>query len=291
MAKTAKPKAMTVKEFFKKFPDDDACLEHLMAVRFGKEFTCPKCERMAKWYRLTGQPAYTCEWCGHHVHPMVGTPFLRTRTALQKWFFAIYLFTMSRHGVPAKELQRQLGVTYKTAWRMGHEIRKYMAVVDGDGVLGGHVEVDETYLGGRVRGKGRGLKLENKAIIVGMVERGGEVIMRHMDKLRKRAVHTMIRQNVKLGTTMSADEHLIYDDLDGRGYRVGRINHSQDEWKRGVTHTNTIEGVWSMIKRCIRGTHINVSRKHLHKYLAEFEYRWNMRKRPDLMLDRLLQSF
>jgi transposase len=198
---------------------------------------------------------------------------------------------MSRHGVPAKELQRQFGVTYKTAWRMGHEIRKYMAQVDGNDPLSGHVEVDETYIGGRVRGKGRGLQMENKSVIVGMVQRGGELMMFATDRIRKRQIHGAIRQNVKGGTYISADDSPIYDDLHGHGYRVGRVNHTAMEWVRGVVHTNTIEGVWSMVKRSIRGTHIAVSRKHLWKYLAEFEYRWNMRKRPDLMLDRLLQSF
>ncbi len=137
-------KMFTVLDFYKRFPTDDACLDHLMRLRHGNPTDCPKCGRNAKFYKLTKEPAYSCEWCGHHIHPMVGTPFQRSSTSLQKWFYALYLFTTTRHGVPAKELQRQLSVTYKTAWRMGHEIRKYMAQVDGDPPLDGHVEADET---------------------------------------------------------------------------------------------------------------------------------------------------
>ena len=134
---------ITVQDFFKKFPDDESCLDHLMAVRFGTTLDCPKCSKNGKFHRVKKRPVYECQWCGFQINPMVGTPFEKTRTALQKWFYALYLFTTSRHGVPAKELQRQLGVTYKCAWRMGHEIRKYMGGTDGDSSLGGHVEVDE----------------------------------------------------------------------------------------------------------------------------------------------------
>lgn len=115
---------ITVQQFFKLYKDDEACLVHLFNVRFGQGHECPKCERAAKWYRIKAERAFSCQWCGHHLHPTVGTPFEKSRTSLQLWFYAIYLFTTTRHGVSGKELQRQLGVTYKTAWRMGHEIRK-----------------------------------------------------------------------------------------------------------------------------------------------------------------------
>ena len=127
-----KTKSPTVQDFFRRFPDDDACLDHLMDVRYGMASDCPKCERETKWYRVRKEPAYACEWCGWHIHPMAGTPFARTRTPLQMWFHIMFMFTTTRNGVSAKEIQRQLGVTYKTAWRMGHEIRKYMGWVDGD---------------------------------------------------------------------------------------------------------------------------------------------------------------
>lgn len=143
-------KPLTVQQFFTLFPDDDTCLDHLFRTRFGEQVLCPKCHRISKFYRLASEQAYSCPWCGHHVHPMVGTPFEKTHTSLQRWYYAMYLFTTTRHGVSAKELQRQFGCSYKTAWRMGHEIRKYMAVLDGDDEkLDGNVEVDETYVGGK----------------------------------------------------------------------------------------------------------------------------------------------
>lgn len=120
-------KEFTIQVFNKYFPTNERCIDHLMQIRYGKIIECPKCKKVGKFSKLTGKPAYSCSWCAHHIHPMVGTPFEKSRTSLQKWFYAIYLFTTTRHGVSARELQRQLGVTLKTAWRIGHQIRKYMA--------------------------------------------------------------------------------------------------------------------------------------------------------------------
>ena len=117
-------KTFTIQDFFNRFPTDADCLDHLMKVRYGELQTCPKCGKHGRFARLSKSPAYSCPWCGHHIHPMVGTPFAKSSTPLQKWFYAMYLFTTTRNGVAAKELQRQLGVTYKTAWRIGQELRK-----------------------------------------------------------------------------------------------------------------------------------------------------------------------
>jgi len=165
----------TVQQFFQIFPTDQSCITHLMKVRFGNTLDCPKCSKHGRFTKLTNMPAFACSWCGHHIHPMAGTPFQASHTPLQKWFYAMYLFTTSRHGVPAKELQRQLGVTYKTAWRIGHEIRKYMGKVDGNSPLGGTVEADETYIGGKRPGK-RGRGAAGKTVVLGMLERGGDVM-------------------------------------------------------------------------------------------------------------------
>ncbi len=119
-------KVQTIAQFFKQFPTDEACLEHLMQVRYGLEGECPKCHEKTRFSRVSSQRAYACQWCGWHTYPCVGTPFQDSRTSLRLWFYAIYLFTVSRHGVSAKELQRQLGVTYKCAHRMGHQIRKHL---------------------------------------------------------------------------------------------------------------------------------------------------------------------
>ena len=284
-------KAPTVQDFFNKFSTDEACLEHLMMLRFGNPMYCPKCGAEGQFAKLKKLPAYACPTCGHHIHPMVGTPFERSRTPLQKWFYAMYLFTTSRHGVPAKELQRQLGVTYKTAWRMGHELRKYMAGVDGDPPLGGHVEADETYIGGRRSGGKRGRGAPGKTIVFGMVERGGDVMTRVVPNVRRATLERHILENIEGSATVSTDELSSYSKIERFGYDHGTVNHSADQWVDGIHHVNSVEGFWSQIKRSIRGTHVHVSRKHLSKYLGEFEFRYNLRHAPETMFARLLTSF
>ena len=281
---------LTVTDFFRRFPTDDACLEHLWKVRFGDIVECQKCEKVGKFYRLSKERAYSCPRCGHHIHPMVGTPFEKTHTPLQKWFYAMYLFTATRHGVAAKELQRQLGVTYKTAWRMAHEIRKYMAEVDGETPLGGTVEVDETYVGGKVKGMGRGYTA-NKTVVFGMLERDGDVMTKVVANVQKRTLHPIIEANVEPGSTVNTDELRSYNGLAKAGYVHKTVNHSAEEYVRGDSHVNGIEGFWARLKLSIRGTHVHVSAKHLSKYVKEFEYRYNMRKNPSRMFDRLLAAF
>lgn len=146
----------TFNQFRKDYPDDAACLAEIMRLRYGPEPTCHECKRKTKYHRIAKRRAYACQFCGAHVYPCVGTIFEKSTTPLNKWFFAMYLFTTTRHGVAAKELERQLGVTYKCAWRMARQIRKLMSGLDVAGLFG-EVEVDETYVGGKRPGKrGRG---------------------------------------------------------------------------------------------------------------------------------------
>ena len=287
-------KPLNVQEFFKRFQDDDTCLEHLMRTRYGQTLDCPKCGKHGKFHRIRRHPAYECAWCGFEIFPMVGTPFAKSHTALQKWYYAIYLFTTSRHGVPAKELQRQLSVTYKTAWRMGHEIRKYMAKVDGDPGLSGTVEADETYIGGKPRQHGKRGEYRwqiEKTTVFGMVERGGDVITKVVPNARRNTLIPHIIANVERGSTVATDEYHPYRSLPAEGYKHLMVKHREKEYVRGEAHTNTLDGFWSQLKRAIRGTHVHVSRQHLSKYLGEFEFRYNLRKASHLMFDRLLASF
>jgi transposase-like protein len=222
----------TIFDFLKQFPNDAACLAHLFEVRFGQAYVCPDCRKPGRWYPLAKRRAYTCQWCGHHLYPCVGTPFEASRTPLTSWFFAICLFTTSRHGVAAKELERQLGVTYKTAWRMAHEIRKHMAVVDGEEPLSGVVEVDETYVGGHRPGKpGRGAV--GKTIIVGMVERDGGVVTKVVPNVRKGTLEPVIEANVTKGSTVHTDELASYRGLTGKGYTHETVNHGAGEYVVG----------------------------------------------------------
>ena len=282
--------AYTVQEFFKHFPTDESCLVHLMKVRFGESLTCPKCRKHGRFSKLKDMPAFACAWCGHHIHPMAGTPFQASHTPLQKWFYAMYLFTTSRHGVPAKELQRQLGVTYKTAWRMGHEIRKYMGKIDGNAPLNRTVEADETYIGGKRPGK-RGRGASGKTVVFGMLEREGNVMTHVVPNVKRRTLHPHLETHIEKGSIIHTDELPSYDTISDKGYTHETVNHGAGQYVQNGVHVNGLEGFWSQIKRSIKGTHIHISKQHTAKYLGEFEFRYNLRKMPSLMWPRLLSSF
>jgi transposase len=289
---STKPKPPTLKQFQKRFPNDDVCLEHLMRVRYGQRFNCQSCQREAKYYRVEGRRCFECEHCGYQVYPTAGTPFEQTRTPLTDWFFVMFLFAASRNGVAAKEVERQLGVTYKTAWRMCHHIRAHMGAVDGDRPLGGSaqaspvVEIDEAFLGGRDK-PGH----DDKAIVLGMVERKGDVLTRQVAGRHTNQVLPQVKRWVKEGSRVMTDDARLYRGLDIHGFAHESVNHSEKEYVRGDAHTNTIESFWAMLKRGINGTYIHVSKKHLQKYLWEFEYRHNLRHSPHLMFEILLVVF
>ncbi|MDX8400160.1 MAG: IS1595 family transposase [Gallionellaceae bacterium] len=283
-------KSQTVQQFFKQFPDDTTCLDHIMRTRYGMEGECPKCNKPSRFSRVSSQRAYACQWCGNHLYPCVGSPFEKSRTSLQLWFFAIYLFTQTRSGVSAKELERQLGVTYKCAWRMGHEIRKHMAAVDGNEPLSGEVEVDETYVGGVRKGK-RGRGAGGKTIVMGMLQKDGDVMTKIVPNVRRNTLQPIIEDNVEQGTEIHTDELRSYRGLGDKGYTHKTVNHGKGEYVKGTTTVNNIEAFWSRLKQSIGGTHVHVSGKHLYKYTGEFEYRFNARNHPEKMLSELLSTF
>ena len=281
---------MTVHQFFSLFPNDEACLEHLMKTRYGLEGTCPKCGNKTKFHRMNAERAYACQSCGHHIHPTAGTPMHRTRTSLQSWFYVMHLFTTSRHGVSGKEIERAIGCTYKTAWRVGHEIRKYMGELDGNSPLDGDVEADETYVGGHRPGK-RGRGAAGKTVVFGMQDRDGDVMTKVIPDAKKKTIEPIIKANVKKGSTIHTDEWHAYKDLASYGYTHKTVCHGAGEYARNGSHVNTLEGFWSIVKKSINGTHIWVSSKHLSSYLGEFEFRHNLRKEPHLMFPTLLLGF
>jgi len=284
-------KGPNIREFQRRFPDEDSCLNHLMRTRFGERLTCFKCQKQATYYRVKGRRAFECEHCGYQVYPTAGTPFESTRTPLRDWFYVMFLFCASRNGVAAKEVQRQLGVTYKTAWRMCNLIRKYMGYVDGDWPVGGPgktVEADKTFIGGHDPAE----EGDDKAVVLGIVERGGDVVTRHIMDRSARNVQPHIVRFVKKGSKVHTDEAAAFRTLTERhGYDHETVDHSAKEYVRGDVHTNTIEAFWANVKRGIKGTYVWVSKKHLQTYLREFEYRHNLRHAPYLMFDCLLASF
>ncbi|WP_417515812.1 IS1595 family transposase [Minwuia sp.] len=293
MDKSSKSPAFSVRDFFKRFPDDEACLTHIMEVRFGMEHECRACGEVASFHRMSNRRAYACAKCGDHLYPTAGTVFEDTRTPLQLWFYAIYLFVTTRHGVSAKELQRTLGVTYKTAWRMGHKIRELMTKAESFEMLAGHVEMDEAYVGGRRPGK-RGRGAAGKTIVMGMVERNGKTRAKVIPNVKKTTLREVTLANVEKGSVVSTDELMSYGLLTGDGYKHGSVKHGAKEWsvydyREDVTHTtNHVEAFWQIFKQSVRSTHIHISAKHAESYLNEFTFRSNHRQMQNAMFDVLI---
>lgn len=294
MEKTLNPAKLTVRQFFERFPDESACLEHVMNVRFGLRHACRKCGKDSTFHRLTNRPrAFSCSHCGDHVYPTAGTVFEDTRTNLQLWFYAIYLFVTTRHGVSGKELERALGVTYKTAWRMGQHIRVLMTKADGFAMLQGHVELDEAYVGGHRPGK-RGRGAAGKTIVMGMKERGGRIVAEVIPNVKMVTLREAVLRNVEEGAIVSTDELYSYGLLEGDGYQHGHVKHGDKEWtsydyRNGATHhTNSVESFWNLFKASVRSTHIHVSGKYMDRYLSEFAFRSNHRQMRNAMFDLLI---
>lgn len=300
MARNDPDKKLTVREFFKRFPDEETCLEHVMDVRFGLRHTCRKCGVVdATFHRLNDRKAYCCAHCGDHLYPCAGTIFQDSRTPLQVWFYAIYLYAVSRNGVAATELQRALGVTYKTGWRMARQIRSLMEKAnDGENtILSGHVESDEAFIGGTVRGKGRGPHSSgNKTVVLGLKERGGRLVTKVIPDAKGVTLRAEFHKHITPGSIVSTDEAQAYSLVGRDGWTHLTVTHSEKDyahydWRTKETaHVNSIENFWGHFKASIRGTHIHVSRKHMAKYLGEFTYRANHRHIGNAMFDALIAA-
>lgn len=263
----------TKKQFETEYPDDDACLEAVFQNRFGDLKDCPKCGAIdTKFYRVKKRQCYACMHCGYQLHPLANTIFRKTTTPLKDWFYAIYLFSVSKNGVSAKELERHLGVTYKTAWRMCKQIRLLMEQENEK--LSGTVETDETYIGGK--GKGKHWH-DKKQVVFGVVERYGRVSAQQVKSAGSRVLLPIIEANVEPKSNIYSDEYRAYRTLKRRGYTHTTVNHSTLEYARGNVHTNTIEGFWSQLKRSIDGTYHAVSPKYLQSYLNQFVFYYNFR--------------
>jgi transposase-like protein len=286
----AKLGKLTVKEFFARYPDEASCLNHIMEVRFGVRHECQKCGVYGTFHKLENRRAFSCAHCGNHVYPTAGTIFQDTRTPLQLWFYAVYLFVTTRHGVSGKELERTLGVTYKTAWRMAFHIRSLMMKADGFEKLRGHVEADEAYVGGRQRKTDLQEIGSNKTIVMGMKQRGGRMIAEPIPNTKMATLRKRVLSSVEKGSTVSTDELDSYNLLTGDGYTHGAVNHSIKEYARGEHHTNHVESFWRLFKDSIRSTHIHVSDKYMAFYLSEFTFRSNNRQMTNAMFDLLIAA-
>jgi transposase len=282
----------TFKEFQAEYPDDAACLAKLMEINYGgAHIYCPGCGVLTNFHMMSQRRAFACQECGHHVYPCAGTIFHKSSTKLTIWFFAMYLMTSTRHGVAAKEIERQTGVTYKCAWRMCHELRKLMSSADFTGPMKGHVEIDETFVGGKQKMNDRRRKGSNKTAVMGFVERNGRLRAGPIFDTTKETLQAHIASNVEKGSTISTDEYNGYSGLHNKGYIHGMVDHRSGEYVRDEHHTQNLDGHWSLFKRAVRGTHVHISSKHMWKYVAEFSYRRNYRHSHRGMFDRLVASF
>ena len=272
--KTKTPK-YTISDLRKQYANDDVCLEYLFKKRF------PNAEG---YYRVKGRKCYSHKTTRHQIFPLAGTIFEKSSTPLTLWFHAIFLFSTSKNGVSGKELQRQLGVTYKTAWRMAFEIRILMN--EDVGKLKGDIEMDETFYG---KGGKNPTKFKNKRAILGIVERGGKIKTKELPNRRVENILPIIKNSVETGSHVVTDEYRGYSRLSSLyGLRHDSIKHGHGIYSWKGEDTNTIEGFWGQFKRSVRGTYHFISAKHLQSYLDEFSYRYNRRVSSEPIFQTLL---
>src|SRR5208283_5010714 len=216
-----KMKPFTVQDFNAKYPDDEACLEWLRQNRWPEGIVCSTCQKVTKHHKVTGRPVYACDNCGHHISPMAGTIMEKSPTPLKLWFYAMFLMASTRCGISAKQIQRETGVTYKTAWRMFKQIRSMLG--EQPTLEGSSVEVDETYVGGVRRGK-RGRGAEGKTIAMGMVERQGRIITQVVPDVKSTTLLPIIKEKVLTKSIIYTDELPSYDKVPEMGYVHKRVH-------------------------------------------------------------------
>lgn len=279
-----KSRRLTILNFKDTFPDNETCLDYLFKARFPSA-KCGKCEG-TKFYKHPTRACYTCAKGCTHLFPKEGTIFDHSSTDLVKWFFAIFLMSQSRNGVSAKELERALGVTYKCAYRIGHQIRKLMK--DNAFTLFGEVEADETAVGGKRHGK-RGRGADGKTIVFGQLQREGKMNTAIVSNVKAVTLMPHFQNNIAKGTRLMTDELKSYKKIAKMlNMEHDTVTHGIGQYAKGATHTNTIEGFWSQLKRSLDGTHHVISPKMLHAYVSEFQWRYNNRKSVTHLFDLLL---
>jgi transposase-like protein len=269
------------------FSSDDKAREYLESLRWPHGVTCPHCGAIGDHYQLEGKAhrpgLWKCKDCREQFSVTVGTVFESSKIALSKWLTAVYLLCSSKKGISSHQLHRTLGVTYKTAWFMTHRIRHAMDDVAGGGLMGEGgkpVEADETYVGrkpGRDKRRGYG----HKETIFALVERGGKVKSTHITGKLFPGIKRSLKKNVSPDAVLMTDSARIYRKIGKKFADHQAVNHSAGEYVRGDAHTNTIEGVFSVFKRGMTGTYQHCESQHLHRYLAEFDFRYNNRAALD----------
>ena len=273
-----------------RYGNDQKCRKYLEGLKWPDGVQCPRCGS-DKISRIFDRDQFDCDNCRYQFSVTAGCIFDGTHLPLWKWFLAVYLMTESKKGISANQMKRSLAVSYKTAWYLCHRIRKAMLETNPD-LLCGTVECDETYIGGHRRHVGSGY-VDNKTMVLGALQRGGEIRLRvekRIKKATKEAVHAFIKETTDPATErIMTDECPAYEGIADADTKHETVNHRFEEWVRGDVSTNGIEGVWSLFKRSIVGSYHQVSAKHLDAYLDEFEWRFNQRENPHLFRDTLIR--
>jgi transposase-like protein len=284
---TKQKQEMNIMKLIDQYSTEDECRDALEALRFPDGVICPHCQSKSI-SRLQTHHIYECNSCGYQFSVTVGTIFHDSHLPLQKWFVAVYLMIESKKGISANQMKRTLNVSYKTAWYLCHRIRATMLTEAGK-QLRGIVEVDETWVGGKTQGTGHGFK-GNKSIAVGAVQRDGDIVLNTIEHADSETLGKFIHEHTTPRIeAIYTDELPAYKMLEKQGIKHETVNHSADEWVRGDIHTNSVENVWSLLKRSIMGSYHQVSKKHLDAYLDELEWRFNNRENPYLFRDTLLK--
>lgn len=264
----------TTKDFDKDFPDDKTCLEWIKNHRWPNGIHCQTCKRITKYHRVKNRACYECDRCGTQVYPTANTIFHKSTTPLRTWFQVMYHMASTRSGISAKQIQRETGVTYKTAWRMCHQIRKLLN--ENISQMSGQIEADETYVGGKRHGK-RGRGAAGKTIVGGLAQRKGKLAAIKIPNVRAATLMRLIKERVLPKSIIHTDDLPSYNRLVFCGYSHKRIHH-QGTYVVGDIHTNTIDGFWSLFKRGVNGVYHAISSKYLQAYLNEYVFRYNHRK-------------
>jgi transposase-like protein len=270
------------------FGTGERCRMALELLRWPNGVACPRCGGMTV-SRIVKRSQFDCDSCRYQFSVTAGTIFHDSHLPLSKWFLATYIITESRKGVSSNQLKRMLKVSYKTAWYLTHRIRAAMKEDDAP-LLTGEVEADESWIGGRRKGRGKGNWRQDKTMVMGALSRGGEVRFKVEKRPIKTTIHKFLDENVSRdATALFTDELMSYNGWVDADTRHGSVVHKDEEWVRGDIHTNGIEGVWSLFKRSIVGSYHQLSAKHMDAYLDEMAWRFNNRDNPYLFRDTLLR--
>ena len=276
----------SLSDLMQEIPDEKTALAHFRQIRWKSGAYCPYCASV-RVYDFSDGRTHKCADCRQRFSIKVGTIFEGSKAPLRKWLMAIWLITTHKKGIASTQLASDIGVTQKTAWFMLHRLRYAARTKSFNAPLDGVIEADETFVGGKEKNrhaskrKGGGQGGSGKAIVLGMLQRGGELRAVHIPSLRSSEVQLTIAKHVAPGSVVMTDEHRSFDLLHA-AYSHEAVNHSAGEYvTRATVHTNGIEGAWSLMKRQIIGTHHWISVKHLSRYLDEMTWRYNRRHTPE----------